>query len=272
MTADYGAGAGAVNVNVSGANLRLGPFDVGRTAREKSGSQREFSAICDLERFGEIAHFDHTEHRSENLFAGNLVLWADIGKDRRRNEKSFFRNISALEGETRFLFTALDVSENIFMRLAVDHWADSDSRIFWISNAKAGRSIEQALNRARINFVQNNQTRTSGTFLSLIAERGINRIDDRFVEVRVRIDNDRILAAHLADDVFELALAISRFARAFKNSQTDFARTGERDKIDILVVDQMRAHDRTFARQIVQDTRRNAGLFENFHQHGAENG
>src|SRR4029077_14819491 len=111
MTTDDSAGAGAVDVNISSANLGLGALDVGRTPREESGSERIIGAVGDLERFIEVAHFDHTEHRPENLFASNLGLRCDVGENRRRNEKAFRRDVRSLKSEPRFLFASVDVFE-----------------------------------------------------------------------------------------------------------------------------------------------------------------
>ena len=114
---------------------------------------------------------------------------------------------------------------------------------FRISDAQTGGGVEQAFDHAVVIVFQNDQPRKRRTFLALITERGINRIDDRFVEIGVGIDDDGVLAAHFANHAFELALAVARFAGALPNSQPDFARAGERDQIDILVIDQVRADD-----------------------------
>ena len=104
---------------------------------------------------------------------------------------------------------------------------------FRIADAQTGGGGEQALDHAIVIFLEHDQARERGTFLALITEGGINRIDDRFVEVGVGIDDDGVLAAHLADDAFQFALARAGFAGRFPNSQADFARAGERDHVDV---------------------------------------
>ncbi len=59
MPPDHRARAGAIDVNIAGDQLRFGPLDVGRTAREKARRKGVVGAVCDLDRFVEIAHFDH---------------------------------------------------------------------------------------------------------------------------------------------------------------------------------------------------------------------
>ncbi len=61
MAADDGASAGAIDVDVTGNNLSFGALDVGWTAREKSGGQRKFGAVRDLECFIKIARTDDAE-------------------------------------------------------------------------------------------------------------------------------------------------------------------------------------------------------------------
>src|SRR6266446_7189586 len=73
---------------------------VGRAAREKSGGQREFGAVRDLECFIKIARPDDAEHWTKNLFARYPCLRTDVGEDRRRNEKAFLRDIGSLESES----------------------------------------------------------------------------------------------------------------------------------------------------------------------------
>ena len=138
--------------------------------------------------------------------------------------------------------------ENALVGSLVDHRADRDARFFRIADAQTGRGGEQTLDHAVVIFFENNQPRTGGTFLSLVTKGGVNRVDNRLVEVGVGIDDDGVLAAHLADDALQFALARTRFAGAFPNAQPDFARTGERDHVDIFVIDQMRADDRALAR------------------------
>ena len=125
----------------------------------------------------------------------------------------------------------------------VDDGSDSDAGRFGIADAQTRGRCHQAFDDAIVVFVEHDQARERGTFLALITERGINRIDDRFVEVGIGIDDDGVLAAHLADDAFEFALPGPGFAGALPDSQSNFARAGEGDHVDILVIDQVRADD-----------------------------
>ena len=79
------------------------------------------------------------------------------------------------------------------------------------------------MHHALVIFLERDETRTGGTFLPLITESRVDRVDDGLIEFGVGIDNDRVFPAHLADDALELALARAGFAGRLPNSQTDFA-------------------------------------------------
>ena len=78
MAAHHRAGARAIDVDVARDDLGLGALDVGGTAREKSGGEREIGAVGDCDRFVEIAHFDHAQDRAENFFASDAHVRTDV--------------------------------------------------------------------------------------------------------------------------------------------------------------------------------------------------
>ena len=69
MAADDRAGAGAIDVDITGDEFGFDPLDVGRTAREESRGERVVGVVRDSDRFIEIAHFDDAQDRAENFFA-----------------------------------------------------------------------------------------------------------------------------------------------------------------------------------------------------------
>src|SRR5687767_8290543 len=54
-----------------------------------------------------------------------------------------------------------------------------------------------------------NDAAAGAALLSRIAECGLDDARDGFVEVRVVVDHDRVLAAHLEDDLLHVALALA---------------------------------------------------------------
>ena len=135
-----------------------------------------------------------------------------------RNEITFLRNVALLVSERRFIFSDLDVFANAIVSGFIDDGADGDARLFRIADAQAGRGGEQSLHDAIVIFLEHDEARERGTFLALISEGGINRIDDRFVEIGIGIDDDGVLAAHFANDALQFALARRAFGRRFPKS------------------------------------------------------
>jgi hypothetical protein len=109
MTANNGAGAGTVDIDVTGDDFRLDAIDVGWTAGEESGGECKFSRVGRGDRFIEVAHFDYAENGAENFFLGDAKIWPDICENCRRYEESFFWHIRSLISERRLLFSDLDV-------------------------------------------------------------------------------------------------------------------------------------------------------------------
>src|SRR5207253_10217233 len=104
MAANHGASAGAIDVNVSSHELGLHPFDVSRTAREKSGGERVIGIVRNPYRVVQIARFQYTQDRPENFTLAQRHLWLYPRENCRRNEIALFRYFGCLESESRFAF------------------------------------------------------------------------------------------------------------------------------------------------------------------------
>src|SRR6266536_3352638 len=142
-----------------------------------------------------------------------------------------WRHFFRLIGECRLAFADLDVIQNAPVCGLVNYRPDYDARFFRIADAHAGGGTEQTLHHAVVVFFENDQPRERGTFLTLKTERGINRIDNRFIQIGVRIDDHCVFTSHLANDALELALAFARFASALPDPQAHLARPREADQI-----------------------------------------
>src|ERR1700757_942637 len=189
MTANDRASARAVDVNIAGFQLRFDTLDVGRAAREKAASQRVIGAVGDFDRFIEVTHLDHTEHWPENLLARDPHAWFHPGENRRRNEITVWWNAFCLVGECRLAFADLDVIQNAPVSGLINYRSDYDARFFRIADTHAGGGTDQTFHDPVVVFFENDQPRERGTFLALKTERGINRIDNRFIQIGVRIDD-----------------------------------------------------------------------------------
>ncbi len=212
MPPDDRPGAGTIDVDVAGFQLGFRPLDVGRAAREKARGQRIIGAVRDLDRFVQIAHFDHAQDRAENFLARDPGGRFYIGENSRRDKVTVVRHILRLIGQRRLFFADFDHLEDPFVGSLVDHRTDRDTRFLGIPDPQTRRRGEKTLHHPIVVFLKHDEPGERGTFLALVTKGGINRVDDRLVEVGVGIDDDGVLAAHLADDALQFALAGERLA------------------------------------------------------------
>src|SRR5438477_6945040 len=167
--------------------------------------------------------FQYTQHWTEDFTLTQHHLRLHVSENCRRNEIAFVGNVGGLKSQRRFGFSLLDDFLNSTICGLIDHRTDGDSRLFRITNAQTGGSCEQSMHHPLVIFLEDDETRTGGTFLPLITESRVDRVDNGLIEIGIGIDNDRVLPAHLTDDTLELALARAGFAGRLPNSQTDFA-------------------------------------------------
>ena len=73
--------------------------------------------------------------------------------------------------------------------------------------------------------------------MPLKTESGLHYAGSSLVEVRVGIDNDRVLAAHFRDHAFEPHLAGLHFGGALVNAQANLFRTRKRDEASLRMID-----------------------------------
>ena len=64
-----------------------------------------------------------------------------------------------------------------------------------------------------MNFVEYDQTRRGGTLLPLITECRLDDVRHGFIEIGVFINDNGVLAAHLANDPFDVLLVGTRIVR-----------------------------------------------------------
>ena len=109
-------------------------------------------------------------------------------------------------GERCLALADFDVIQDAPVSGFINHRADHDARFFRIADAQTGCRRNQTLQHAVIILLEQNQTRERRALLSLITERGINRIIDRLANIGIGIHDHCVLAAHLANDTLEFAL------------------------------------------------------------------
>ena len=85
---------------------------------------------------------------------------------------------------------------------------------------------------------------------------------DRLVEVRVVVDDDRVLAAHLGDHPFDVALPRLRLRCGRDDPEPDAAAARERNVVHADVLDERLPHLAARPRQVLDDAVRDARLVQ----------
>ena len=102
------------------------------------------------------------------------------------------------------------------------------------------------------------------TFLAAIAKGRLPNGQHGLVEIGRLIDDDRVLAAHLADDFLHEALPGLRIAGDFQDPQADLLRAREGDQGHARIADEHVAHFAALGGKILQGVARHSGLPEDF--------
>ena len=113
-----------------------------------------------------------------------------------------------------------------------------------------------------IDALDDDRARAGRALLPLKSE---GRGDDsrrRVVQVRVRVNDDGILAAHLGDDALDPDLPVVDFRRALDDAQPDLLRSREGDVARLRVVNDHVAHLAARPGHEVDDARGDARLFQ----------
>ena len=152
------------------------------------------------------------------------------------------------------------------MRGLINDGIDDGARQRGVADRQARTGREKAFDEFFVDALQHDEPRKGGAFLAGVAERAVKRGRNGLIEVGVIVDDQGILAAHFTDDFFEIQLAGENFTGGFIDVAADGARTGERNKIDLRVRDQMRAGVGPGAGEKVQRTSGHAGFHHDFHQ------
>ena len=95
-----------------------------------------------------------------------------------------------------------------------------------------------------------------------IAEGAMDHAHDSLVEIGVVVDHDRVLAPHLGDDALEVILARLDHGGLAIDQKAHVARAGERDDVDVGMIDEGLTDLLAQARQVIEHARWQPGLGE----------
>ena len=265
-----GAGDAAVEIDIAAHQLALGPRQGARTAGEEPARQRVVGGVGNGERFVEVADFDHGEDRAENFFAGKRRVGFHVRENGRRDKITAARcdcgRERALPRERRLAGALGNEAQDFFAGLGVDHGADDRAGQGGIADRGGRGGGDQAGDEGVVDVGEHDEPGQRGAFLAGETEGAREGGGDGFVEVRIAVDDERVFAAHFADDFFQVGLAGERAAGGFPDLQADGARAGERDEVRVRMRDERGADFLAQAGEEVHDARGQAGGDENLHQ------
>src|SRR5207302_1370915 len=121
--------------------------------------------------------------------------------------------------------------------------AEDASRQFSGSDRQRSDRSDKACHEFVVVVLKHNQPREGTALLTLVTESRSDAADDSFIEVRIAVYDDAVLAAHLADDFLETGLVPTGrdVAGGFPNLQPDFPGAGEGDEIHLRLGHEMGA-------------------------------
>ena len=199
----------------------------------------------------------------KDLFAGDRHVGGDGGKNRWRHElagaeiecRTAMRNRRAIAGRGR------DVADDLFQMLRRDDRADLCFGIKRIADLDLLRKCCDAGDHILSNILVDDQTRTGIAAFAGIEIGAENSRIDEIVEIGIRKDDLRVLAAKFQRHLLQ------GLRRIGHGQLADPGRACEGDHIDIRVRGHDRADIRAGTGDDIDDTRRDACSLENLAQH-----
>src|SRR5207245_1226669 len=100
------------------------------------------------------------------------------------------------------------------------------------------RRLDQSPQKRLINVADYDRPAARRALLPLIAEGTFNDAADGLVEVRIGIDDDRVLASHLRNYPFDIDAVLRNLGGLGIDRQTDGSRTRKGDECHIGMLDE----------------------------------
>src|SRR5579885_1293060 len=268
MRPNHRAGALPVYVKVADVKSFTGLLDLVAIPGVYSPRQSVLSGVREFERLIEILRFRDRQHGPKDFFLKNAGARRDIGNDGRLDEVAVAFNRSAATHQPAFGPAYLDVVENRTLRAFIDHRAHVAAGIVRRPHHDLRHALLQLFEKLVVNRLIHDRARAGRAFLPLIAVGGNDHAFHGALQIRLAIDNDRVLSAHLGDDALDPDLALLGLRRELIDAQADVARTGERYEPRLGMLDQRVAHRRSAARAQRKTLLRKTCFEEHLHELG----
>src|SRR2546423_1355473 len=199
---DFGADGRRVDVEDAGLHVFQGAKSAVRVARVDRRRQAVADAVSNLNRVIEVAAFDHRHDRAKDLFLLDAHPRLHACENRRLDEVTILEiatlGAMAAGEQLGFVFALadVDVAQNLFKRLLIDHRADLRLIAQAVAQTQRLRAIDQQLCELLGHLLVNDDARGGGATLAGRTERAPQHVFDREIEVGVFHDHDDVLAAH----------------------------------------------------------------------------
>ena len=235
LTADQGACAVSVDVQVSDSELPTGTLNVGGHPTEDATGQLVLGLVGDLDRFVQILDLDHGKNRSEDLFGCQAMLCSDSRKEVGADigfTDSCFKTIWNRQGDGQFTLglADLDVGTDLVGSFLVDDGADVRSGIHRIIDRQRSDGLDESTGEGLRGGFHHDDSAAGGAFLSLESKGTLADSQHRFVQIGRGIDDDRVLATHLTDHpLHEWLVSQVCVLLPIDDVQSDSLGTGEGD-------------------------------------------
>ena len=152
----------------------------------------------------------------------------------------------------------LDVGTDFPRRFLVDDWPDIGRWIRRIAHHQRARRADEPMQERIVRASNNNHSAACGALLSAETKRALSHAQHRFVEVGRCVDDDRILAAHFANDFLHEFLPRRDDAGCLHDVETDRLGARERDDRHQWIAHQRRADRLAGASEEVEHILRSA--------------
>ena len=213
MSSHHRARAFPVDVQISNEKLLSCLLDLRPVVSVYGARQSIFAVVGQLQSVIEIPRLRNRQHRPENLFLKQPVRRFDIGNHRRPDEISFVLQRFSTRHQTPFQLSRLNVFQNRFLCPGIDHRPQIKRRIIGRPHCQSSRFPRQYFQKFVVHLCIDNRPRTGGTFLPLIPKRRLQHPGRRPLHIRIAIDDDCVLAAHLRHHPPDPNLTLLRFRR-----------------------------------------------------------
>ena len=171
-----------------------------------------------------------------------------------------------------FLLADLDVLENLFVSALFADGAVPVGEVLRGTGLDLLRALDDEGEEFVVDVGVHDETRTGAALLTLEAEGGGDDLLGGEFEIGVIVDEDSVLAAHFEHRALQPELAGMHHGGALEDALADFHRAGEGDEAGQRVIDDGVTDGAAGAWQEVDDTRGQAGFFEDFHETVGDHG